>query len=321
MTSRTTKVADSSRALPAQVARAYDHVGSDYGDYADGEGTERALEAEPKYAHADAQVWVSIRTAIDDVKASGALCIRILDAGSGPGLWTMKMADYAGRLGLAVEAIGCDISKVQLAIAQEKADEVCGHNSGRAAMAVRFMVQDLRCPLPWCDGHFDLVVSNFAVLNHLRSDELPSAVAELCRVARRRVISTFRALGSPPTACIVGLEDVASYRLDLDREELSLVLRDGSRHVMPFNLYSAAQIRRLFESRSKIIDLRAINLFNTRFAADDNWNESRLTHSRARRTLLANLKEMEEPLCRLPGWIDHGTHVLVIAEPNATERV
>jgi hypothetical protein len=28
------------------------------------------------------------------------------------------------------------------------------------------------------------------------------------------------------------------------------------------------------------------------------------------------LKELEEPLCRQPGWIDHGTHILIIAKPN-----
>jgi SAM-dependent methyltransferase len=300
-----------------QVAHAYDHVGSGYGDYADGEKGNHGHETEAKYAHADAQVWASIRTAIDEVKASGRSRVRILDAGSGPGLWTMKTADYARGVGLAVEAIGCDISKVQLAIAQAKADQVRFHSSGQPRMSIQFAVHDLRRPLPWDDGHFDLVLSNFAVLNHLRSDELPLTVAELCRVARRRVIATLRALGSPATACIAGLEDVASYHLDLDREELSLVLRDGSRHVMPFNLYSAAQIRRHFERCAKIVDLRAVNLFTTRFATDANWTEGRPGLLRSRRILLADLKEMEEPLCRLPGWIDHGTHVLIVAEPTA----
>jgi hypothetical protein len=28
------------------------------------------------------------------------------------------------------------------------------------------------------------------------------------------------------------------------------------------------------------------------------------------------LKEIEESLCRLPGWIDHGTHVLIVAQPK-----
>jgi hypothetical protein len=27
------------------------------------------------------------------------------------------------------------------------------------------------------------------------------------------------------------------------------------------------------------------------------------------------LKELEERLCRLPAWLDHGTHILIVAEP------
>jgi SAM-dependent methyltransferase len=229
----------------------------------------------------------------------------------------MKTAVYARRIGLDVEAIGCDISPAQLAIAKARAAKMSSLVCGQARTTIRFLKHDLRQPLPWVDAHFDLVLSNFAVLNHLRSDELPGAVAELCRVANQRVIATFRALGSPPTACIVGLENVASYRLDSNRQELSLVLKDGSRHVLPFNLYSAAEIRRLLERCATITDMRAINLFATRFATDANWTEGRLAGSRGRRAVLAKLKEMEEQLCRLPGWIDHGTHVLVTAEPAA----
>jgi len=29
---------------------------------------------------------------------------------------------------------------------------------------------------------------------------------------------------------------------------------------------------------------------------------------------MRELKELEERLCRLPGWVDHGTHILIVAE-------
>jgi hypothetical protein len=35
--------------------------------------------------------------------------------------------------------------------------------------------------------------------------------------------------------------------------------------------------------------------------------------------VIERLKEMEEPLCRLPGWVDHGTHVLLVAHPLRDE--
>src|SRR5262249_32789627 len=66
-----------------------------------------------------------------------------------------------------------------------------------------------------------------------------------------------------------------------------------------------------------LVDLRAIDLFVSRFAADENWTSSLLDHLPDRPTVVERLKEMEESLCRLPGWIDHGTHVLVVAKSRS----
>ena len=37
------------------------------------------------------------------------------------------------------------------------------------------------------------------------------------------------------------------------------------------------------------------------------------------RPFVEKLREMEEGLCRLPGWIDHGTHVLIVAKSRLCE--
>ncbi len=294
----------------AACGRAYDHVGDQYRVYAD--GVESASGEQTKHAHADALLWSTICTAIDDLKAEGRSFVRVLDAGCGPGSWTIRASIYACQRGLSVEATGCDLSRAQLLIAQASLD--ASYSTLPAQAKIRFVTQDLAQALPWPDAHFDLVLCNFAVLNHLRSNELPSAVSELCRVARREVMATFRAVASPPTACIIGLENVASYHLDEQAEELSLVLKDGSRHVLPFRLYSSREIKAVFERTSIVKDLRAVNLFSTRFAVDDNWTSGLLERSCEHRAVLAELDGMEEALCRSPGWIDHGTHVLVVAE-------
>jgi SAM-dependent methyltransferase len=171
-------------------------------------------------------------------------------------------------------------------------------------------------PLPWPNGHFDVVLCNFAVLNHLPRTALATAVAELCRVARHRVIATLRALASPPTACIVGTEQVRELREDCARGQLAVVLRDGSKHVLTFNLYSAETLKALFASEAQVIDLRAIDLILSRFAPDANWTEVLVNRLPGRRQVMERLKKLEEALCRLRGWIDHGTHVLIVAEPN-----
>jgi hypothetical protein len=124
-----------------------------------------------------------------------------------------------------------------------------------------------------------------------------------------------RALASPPTACIVGTEQVRELHEDCGRGRLALVLKDGTRHVLTFNLYSAETLAALFAPHAAIVDLRAIDLFVSRFAPGANWTEILVNRLAGRQQVIERLKEMEEPLCRLPGWVDHGTHVLLVARP------
>jgi hypothetical protein len=129
------------------------------------------------------------------------------------------------------------------------------------------------------------------------------------------VVTTLRALASPPTACIVGTEQVRELREDCGRGQLTLVLKDGSRHVLTFNLYSAETLAALFAPHAAIVDLRAIDLFVSRFASGANWTEVLVNRLAGRQQVIERLKELEESLCRLPGWVDHGTHVLLVARP------
>jgi SAM-dependent methyltransferase len=295
------------------VSQAYDYVAEQYGHYADGDGM-HDFSAGSDFEHADALVWGAIRTAIEEIASAGRPVLRVLDAGCGPGTWTARAAGYAIRTGISVEVVGCDISREQLDIACRNTAHL--EWNGSSAPVLQFLELDLSQPLPWADGTFDLVLSNFAVLNHLSRRDLPRAVRELCRVARYRVLATLRALGSPPTACIVGLDKVQSYYFDGARQELSLALKDGSRHSLTFNLYSAEAIRELFEANATVVDLRGVNLFVARFVPQANWTKGLVERLPARGDLMQKLKELEEPLCRLPGWVDHGTHVLVVAQPK-----
>jgi hypothetical protein len=159
---------------------------------------------------------------------------------------------------------------------------------------------------------------HYVVLNHLPKAALPRGAEELCRVAGYRVIATVRALASPPTGCIIGTEHVREYRQDCGRGELRLVLKDGTEHRLTFNLYSAEKLKRVFAAHATVLDLRAVDLFVSRFASDANWTASLVSGLPGREEVLCRLREIEEPLCRLPGWVDHGTHVLIVAQPKQT---
>jgi SAM-dependent methyltransferase len=298
------------------IARAYDHVGAAYGCYADGDCVDDPETATNRSAHADSIVWQAICKSIDDVRDEGVSRLRILDAGCGPGTWLNRVVERALSQELDVEAIGFDISSGQLDIARKRTDGLPSGCRDTGRPKVEFVHHSLTDPLPWPKGHFDIVLCNFAVLNHLPRVALATAIAELCRVSSHHVIATLRALASPPTACILGTEQVRELREDRGRGQLAIVLKDGTRHVLTFNLYSADTLKALFAPESQILDLRAIDLFLSRFAPEANWTEILVNRLPGRRQVMQRLRELEEPLCRLPGWIDHGTHLLIVARPK-----
>jgi SAM-dependent methyltransferase len=303
----------------SRTATAYNHVGDAYTRYADGESAEGVLAPANRFARSDGIVWEALCTAIDELHKAGVSTIRILDAGCGPGIWTKKIAEYARRNGLAVAVVGFDISRTQLDLARSQAAELFSRYPNDAKSTLEFLEHDLEKPLPWENGYFHIVLCNYAVLNHIAESLLPRAIAEICRVASVRVMATMRAVGSPASACIIGMEHVREYRNDPSCGQLSLVLKDGSQHRLPFNMYSAQAIEGFFAAHSSIVDIRALDVFVSRFAADENWNASLLAGMPDRLAVVQRLKEMEDTLCRLPGWVDHGTHILVVVQPKSVK--
>jgi hypothetical protein len=130
------------------------------------------------------------------------------------------------------------------------------------------------------------------------------------------VVATLRALASPPTACIVGTEQARELSEDCGRGQLALVLKDGTRHVLTFNLYSADTLKALFALHAPVVDIRAVDLFIGRFTPGPNRMEGLVSRLAGREQVMQRLKDLEEPLCRLPGWIDYGSHVLIVAQPD-----
>jgi SAM-dependent methyltransferase len=235
-TSQSQCARDDGRTLSLQTASAYDHVGDEYARYADGVASSGGTQSwAGRYQHGDAIVWSHVCKALDELRASGKEYIRVLDAGCGPGVWSRRIVDYASRIGCEITLIGVDISAAQIAIAQRD-----------TATACEFRQCDLSKPLPWPDKAFDLALCNYTVLNHLAEAALPAAIAELCRVSAGKLIATLRAVGSAPTACIIGMEHVREYHHDNIGGELRVTLDDGSRHAIPFKIYSAERLRQIF---------------------------------------------------------------------------
>ena len=298
------------------TASAYNHVGGEYSRYADGDWVDNRSVPANRFAHADAIVWEAVCRSLDELHKAGITNVRVLDAGCGPGIWTTRIAEYAHHVGLSLVLVGVDISKSQLDMARKHAAAFLGRCPNGAKPCLEFLEHDLAQTLPWTDGYFHIVLCNYTVLNHLAERMLQGAIAELCRVATDRVIATVRAVGSPPSACIIGMEQVREYRHYASRGQLALVLKDGSEHQLPFNMYSAHALEAFFAPHANIVDIRAMDLFVSRFAPDENWTASLIGSLPERPAVMQKLKEMEDNLCRLPGWIDHGTHILIVVQPR-----
>ncbi len=303
-----------------RTARSYNHVGHDYGQYADGGAVSgQSTSAHSRYEQGDAIVWQEVRQSLDELRRQNVSDVRVLDAGCGPGTWTRKIAGYAQEIGLGIRIVGVDISTTQLDIAREE-QRRARVRSNATTSSVEFQECDLSKPLPWAGGFFNLVLCNYTVLNHVAEDALPATISELCRVSSGNVIATLRAIGSAPTACIIGMEHVREYLYDDDDGELRVTLDDASRHRLIFKMYTAEALGAMFALHAEIRELRAIDIFAGRFADDRKWTSALLQRLPQRRALLDKLEKLEEELCRQPGWIDHGTHVLIVARSKSVAK-
>jgi hypothetical protein len=66
--------------------------------YADGDPL-RIYAFDGRYGYADRQVWAVLDTKMRALRASGAHCVRMHDAGCGPGTWIRRIVLHAHALG------------------------------------------------------------------------------------------------------------------------------------------------------------------------------------------------------------------------------
>jgi len=75
-------------------------------------------------------------------------------------------------------------------------------------------------------------------------------------------------------------------------------------------------VRRALRSRELAMRSFSCDLFLSRFVPDPNWSSNLVNSLPNRDDVIRKLQEIEEDLCRQPGWIDHSTHILIIARPK-----
>ncbi len=222
----------------------------------------------------------------------------VLDAGAGPGRFTIELAKLGARVHVA------DVSQVQLRLNAARV-RAAGWEEAVVARA-RLDICDLSA-LP--DDEFDAVVCFGGPLSYVM-DRADEALSELCRVTRpggHVLLSVMSRLGAMrrflPQALEEGRElgpahnDTILHTGDLARE----TNRGHECH-----LYRWSELFDLLARHGEILDAASTNFVTAQH------DEALATASAAE---LRQILRWELEVCREPGALDGGTHILAVLRP------
>lgn len=301
------RAAEQSFLPPVQGKSAYDHVGSAYVAYADG-NSDQLFAFEGLHAYADKRVWAALSDKLRAIRSRGATSVSILDAGCGPGTWLCRLVAHAHWLGFTdIRARGFDIAEVQIAAARKKARAL----ARLPGVHLSIDLADLRDRLPEVDASVDLTLCLYSVLSHLPREALPAIATEFARVTRGHFITTVRAVGSTPTIYVDSLEKARSFRQDHLRDRCTVELSNGAHLEMNSHLFSARELEGCFDAVFAVEDLAGLDIFHGRFTPDRRWNPEAL--GARDDALAAELARLEETYAHDAHLIDRANHLLLIA--------
>lgn len=294
----------------ANVGLDYDRAGERYRAYADGD-VDELYKFDGQYAYGDRELWGIVENTLDTLRAGDVRELSVLDLGCGPGTWLRRIVDRARQLGFTrIVARGVDIAEAQVRRAR-----LLSQNLARCpGVNLRFEVGDIRERMPETDRSVDICLCLYGVLNHLPAGDLPAVFGEVARVTRGTLIATVRAIGSTPTIYVDGVKAAKAYHQDNVHGRLKVEFQDGSQTTFPSRLFSAAEIRAFAAPALEIEELVGLDLFHGRFATDPDWNPAEATASA---DFVRALHRLEHRFRSNPAFVDHATHLLLIARPRS----
>jgi SAM-dependent methyltransferase len=288
------------------VGADYDRAGERYRAYADGD-LNRLYNFDSQYGFGDRETWARIGQALHELRVKGVRELSVADLGCGPGTWLRRIIDRARQMGFTrITARGIDLAEAQVRRARILSHGLAAHSD----VNLRFEVGDIRSRMPESDGSVDICLCLYGVLNHLPAEDLPALFGEVARVTKGHFFTTVRAIGSTPTVYVEDVKAARSYRQDNVRGRLDIEFQDGSHTSFPSHLYGAAEIRALAAPALVIDDLTGLDLFHGRFANDPQWNPAEATPNA---DFLHALRALESRFSHDPAFIDHATHLLMVA--------
>lgn len=286
----------------SDTAHAYDTVAAAYLDHAEGNDS-GLFEFSGTHGYTDRALWLRLDLMLVRLWTEGRRAIRILDAGCGPGTWLLRIAIRARDLGFsAIDARGIDISPVMIDLARSRAGI---GKDGHIGMS--FEVGNIVNALDdEDDGSFDIVLCLNGVLNHLDAHERAPAAAAMERVCDGEIFITVHSVGGNPCVYLADAYDVRQFLQDNGKDRLDIDLADGRTLALPFHLFNAIELPRLFSDRVRQVEVAGLDLFHTRFRIDPRWNKTPIDI----RERDAELDRLEQLCDRMTALIDFSSQIL-----------
>ena len=290
--------------LGDQTAAAYDAYSAAFLNQVDGEPCDLRLAA-PVSGEVDRQIWARLDGELVALRATGAERVRILDAGCGPGLWLIQLAQRARQLGFTViEGQGFDLSPEMIIQASRLALDVVDDR-----IALRFAVGDIASATQaFRDGCFDLTLCLYNVLNHVPPPLLGAVARELARLTRRALLLTVRTVQGPPTLYVQPLDHARAFHQDDIGDRIDIVMGDGRHHAIASHLFAAEELRGLFAPHIGIAELVGLDIFRRRFATHPHWGAGH----RVAGPPAPALDALERHYSADPAFLDQAAHLLLV---------
>jgi len=222
----------------------------------------------------------------------------VLDAGAGPGRFTIELAKLGARVHVG------DVSAVQLQLNAERV-QAAGHEEAVVARD-QLDICDLSA---FGDGEFDAVVCFGGPISYAL-DRADDALAELCRVTRpggHVLVSVMSRVGS--VRCF--LPQLLAEGRQFGPDHSDRIVRQGdlardTNKGHECHAYGWAQFSELLARHGDIVAASASNFLT---AQHDEVLDSASDAEREQ------ILRWEFELCREPGALDGGTHMLAVLQP------
>jgi SAM-dependent methyltransferase len=219
----------------------------------------------------------------------------VLDAGAGPGRFTIELARREARVHVG------DVSQVQLRLNAERVEA-----AGWEAAVVSRVKLDVCDLAMFPDGQFDAVVCFGGPISYAM-DRAEVALRELCRVTRPGGHVLLSVMSSAGTARRF-LPQILDEGREFGSEHNDRVLRTGdlSRDTNAgheCHMYRWSELAQLLLGYGEIVGASATNFLTAQH--DEELNA-------ASEVELQQILRWELELCREPGVLDGGTHMLAV---------